>query len=144
MSAAPGGFSIGRDVTLSIVTDIGTLRMSQMTSFMARQEIAELKSDGIDSVNREEIVYKGWTGTFMVDRRNNNIDAYFARLEADFYKGIRHIATITQTIQELSGSISQFRFTEAKLKYTSGGEWAGDKLVKQEVAFFSSFRKQTA
>ncbi len=54
---------------------------------------------------------QGWEGSIEVERADNTLDDYFAALEANYYSG-KNIttATITETIQEPNGSISQYRY----------------------------------
>jgi hypothetical protein len=52
--------------------------------------------------------------------------------------------TITETIAEVSGAITQYRYLGALLKLDDAGDYAGDATVKQKVSFVCSRRVKVA
>lgn len=105
------GFSLGRDISLDIVDpNQGLLRFPIRTGWDVKANYHEINSVGLDAVPRHEDVPAGWTGSLDLDRADNTVDSYFAQMEANFYAGQRQPrVTITETIQERDGSISQYR-----------------------------------
>lgn len=133
------GYSIGRDITLNLVTANGVLPLIGITSFKTKQETTEEKVKQIDGTVDNVRFFEGWSGTFMVERKDSSLDRYFCQIEADYFAGIQEgEVTITETITERNGSISQFRYRKVLLKLDDAGEWAGDKTVKRTMTFICS------
>jgi hypothetical protein len=83
----------------------------------------------------------GWSGGFDLDRADSTLDDYFAARESDYYGGIASpTISITETISEVSGSISQFRYTGVALKFEDAGNKGADKTVGQKVSFKAARR----
>lgn len=139
-------FSIGKDVVLDVVTPSGVLALPvTTTSFEAKPEYNKIASVGLDGINREASIPKGWRGTIGLDRRNNVIDAFFAQQEAGYYAGQNVLtASITETIQESDGSVSQFRYVNVSLSFDEAGKKSGDDKITQTIGFFASQRQQVA
>ena len=138
-------FSVGRDVTLTIVTSSGPLNLNLITGFGASPEMAEVKIKGLDGITRHARFYDGWRGKFDIERGDSTVDDYFAQLEANYYAGINEqAATITETITEVSGAVTQYRYLGVLFKLDDAGEWRGDATVKQELSFVSRQRLKIA
>lgn len=135
------GYSIGRDVTLNVITADGVLPITGVTSFQSKQDTTEEKVKRIDGEIDHVRFFEGWSGRFMVERRDSTPDRYFNQIEANYFAGVEEgEVTITETITEESGSVSQYRYRKVLLKFEDGGEWAGDKTVKMTVSFIASRR----
>lgn len=135
------GFSVGRDYTLTIVTSRGTLDLPGLTNFSKRPEWTDVKVKLITGRTRHARFPDGWTGTFDVERMDSTVDDYFAQLEADYYVGVNEKpGTITETISEVDGSVSQYRYTGVLLKLDDAGAAAGDQTVKQRLSFVAETR----
>jgi hypothetical protein len=139
------GYTIGRDVTLTIVTASGPLNLNQITGFQCKQDTIEQKIKGLDGVTRYLRFYDAWSGTFSLERQDSTLDDYFSQLEANYYAGLSEQgASLTETIQEVSGAISQYRYIGLLLKYEDAGEYRGDQSVKQRMSFIASRRLKIA
>jgi hypothetical protein len=139
------GFSVGRDITLNIVGPTGPLNFSLITKFSSKPDVSDNKIKGLDGVTRHVRFPEGWTGSFEVERTNGALDAYFAALEEGFYTGQNELTgTITETISEPDGSLSQYRFEGVLLKLDDAGSWEGSKTVTQKVSFVASKRKKVS
>jgi hypothetical protein len=135
------GYSIGRDVTLNIITAAGALTISGLTSFQSRQESNEEKILRIDGVIDHVRYFTGWAGRFGIERRDPTLDRYFNQLEANFYAGVADgPVSITETILEQSGGISTYRYQGVLLKFDNAGEWRGDTSVKLDMSFIARRR----
>lgn len=133
------GFSVGRDVSLSIVTANGPLRLSLITAFSSKPNLAESRVKGLDGITRYLRFPDGWSGTFEIERQDSAVDDYFAQLEANYYAGINEQpATITETITEPNGSVTQWRYTGVLLKLDDAGNFQGDQTVKQRLSFVAA------
>src|SRR6516164_1948698 len=131
------GFSVGRDVTLTIVTASGPLNLNLITGFHSRQDTAEIKVKGLDGITRHARFFDGWTGGFDIERSDSTVDDYFARIN-------EQPGTITETITEANGNVTQYRFLNVLLKYDDAGNWAGDQTVKQKLSFVAAQRQKIA
>lgn len=139
------GFSVGRDVSLDIVTPTGPIRFSMVTKFMSKQDLVDKKIKGLDGITRHLRFPDGWTGSFEIERQDSTADDYFAAQEENYYQGQNELpCTITETIQEVNGSITQYRYVGVLLKFEDAGEWKGDESVKQKVSFVSARRQKVA
>ena len=138
-------FSVGHDLQLTVVTGSGPLVLNLVTEFQSKQDVTKVKSKGMDGITRNVNFPDGWSGSIMLDRRNSTIDDYFAQLEADYFNGIQHSSVnLTQTITEVNGSVSQYRYTKVVFDFEDAGSWAGDKLVKQKLGFVAEKRIKLA
>lgn len=136
------GFTVGRDVYVDLTLSTGPLRLpATTTGFDAMQETKEVTSHGLDGVNRFAELPAGWKGTIDMDRSDSTIDDYFAQAEADYYLGkIVQPATITETISEANGSVSQYRYIGVVFKFKEAGKKKGDDKVAQSIAWSASKR----
>jgi hypothetical protein len=138
-------FSIGRDVTLTIVSNVGPLNLNLITGFQSKQDTIEQKVKGLDGVTRFLRFFDAWSGTFTLERQDSTLDDYFSQLEANYYQGLTEFpVSITETIQENSGALSQYRYMNVMLKYDDAGEFRGDQTVKQSLSFVAHRRVKIA
>src|SRR5690348_7427813 len=136
-------FSVGRDVTISIDTSTGPVVLSLITGFESHQQVVKKRVKGLDGINRPVTFPDGWTGKIDVEREDATLDKYFAQQEANYYAGQDNpTITITETITEVDGSVSQFQYQGVVLSLADGGSWKGDDTVKQTVDFEATKRIQ--
>lgn len=135
------GFSVGRDVSTTISTADGTLQPTLITKFTTARDSTEKKIKGLDGVTRTLSFPDGWSGAFEISRQDSTIDDYFANVDANFYSGLdQSTGTIMQTIQEVSGAVSQFQYVGVTLKLTNAGSWASDDSVEQQLSWTAERR----
>lgn len=140
-----GNYSIGRDIGLTIVTSDGPLTLNTITSFKSKSDDSVQKLVLISGITDHLRFFQGWSGSFDIERASAVLDQYFALTEDRYFRGIRErYASITETIQEVNGSISQFRYPGTILSFSDAGDFAGDKSVKQSMSFVSRRRIQIA
>jgi hypothetical protein len=138
-------FSVGKDVSLDIIGPTGPVRFNLITGFTAKPDTSDAKVKGLDGVTRHVLFPDGWIGSFDIERQDSGIDDYFAQLEANFYAGLNQSSvTLMETITEVSGAVTQYRFTGVLLKLEDAGDWKGDATVKQRIAFMASRRIKVA
>ena len=139
------GFTVGRDISLDIVGPNGPLRFSLITEFDSKPDNTEQKIKGLDGVTRPLRFFDGWSGSFSLDRQDSTVDDYFATLEANYYAGIAETpCTITESITEVNGATTQYRYVGVILKLEEAGNFKGDASVKQKVGFFAQRRNKVA
>lgn len=135
-------FNVGKDVRLDLVDPVqGVVSFTLITGFTAKQLTKEQRISGLDGVVRPLILPDGWDGSFEIERSDSLVDDYFAAVEAAYYSGQSiQSATITETITEANGSVSQYRYTGVMLKFDGAGDWKGDNSVKRKVGFVAGRR----
>ncbi|MGZ5029007.1 MAG: hypothetical protein ACXWAT_00900 [Methylobacter sp.] len=135
------GFTVGRDISLDIIGPSGPLRFNLITGFRSKPDITDQKVKGLDGITRHLRFPDGWSGSFDVTRQDSTIDDYFSQIEADYYAGLNEKpCTLTETITEANGSVSQYRYLQVLLKLDDAGHFQGDKSVEQKVSFVASRR----
>lgn len=137
------GQSVGRDVSLDLITSKGILAIAStaITKFDTTPVTTNTTSKGLDGLTRYGVFPDGWKGTLEIDRMNGTLDAFWAQIEADFYAGVNTMpGTITETIQEPDGSISQFRYTGVMFDFKDAGSKVANQLVKQKLDFMAARR----
>ena len=123
----------------------GVIRFPIRTGFSKKQETNDIKVKRADGVTDNLVIPDGWTGTLDFERASSALDDYFANMEADYYNGKNNdVLSITETIVEANGAVTQYRFTAVALKYSDAGSWQGDSTVKQKVDWMASKRLKIA
>jgi hypothetical protein len=137
-----GTLNIGKDVVLDLVNSNGqTIAVNITNGFTAKQDAKVIDSKGLDGINRVAAIPDTWSGDFSLDRSGSGLDDLFAAIEAQYYNtGVLNNFRITQTIQEASGIISQYRFDGVAISLPDAGDWKGDAFVKQKISWKASKR----
>lgn len=142
---ALNGFTVGRDLSLDITGANGPLRFTLITGFQSKPDTTDEKVKGLDGITQHVRFPEGWSGSFELNRQDDTIDTYFAQLEANYYAGqSEYPVTITETISEADGSVSQYRYLQVLLKLDDAGSWKGDATVKQKLTFVAARRIKVA
>jgi hypothetical protein len=134
-------FNIGRDGSQITIFDsvAGQVNFNGTISFDSKARTKELESETITGNTIFRNVPNGHEGTFEFDRQDSSVEAYFTQAEANFYAGLPPpTAAITQTINELDGSITQFQYTGVQLKLTDAGTWKGLDKINPKVGWRAS------
>jgi hypothetical protein len=136
------GINIGKDIVVSIADTSGFVTVNRVKNWNVNQKTNKRETIALDGINRYMNIPIGWEGTFEMERTSRDVDFYLARLEANYQNGktIPPI-TITETITESDGQVSQFQFINCVIQLDSAGTWAGDDYVTQKISFSASFRK---
>jgi len=139
-------FTIGKDISLTIVTTAGILALPiTTTSFDAKPQYNKVRGVCLDGVNRGFNAPTGWDLTFGLDRSSSVVDDFFAQQEAGYYAGQNTLTgSISETIQEANGSVSQYRYTGVILALDDAGKFTGDAKVSQSISAFASQKLKVA
>jgi hypothetical protein len=139
-------FTIGKDISLTIVTTSGILALPiTTTSFDAKPQYNKVRGVCLDGVNRGFNAPTGWDLTFGLDRSSSVVDDFFAQQEAGYYAGQNTLTgSISETIQEANGSVSQYRYTGVILALDDAGKFTGDAKVSQTISAFASQKLKVA
>lgn len=141
------GQTVGRDVSLDLMTSRGLLAIdaAAITDFSAQPTTSSTNSKGFDGKTRFGVFPDGWQGVISIDRMGSQIDDYWAQYEADYYAGVNiQSGTITETIQEPNGGISQYRYTGVMFDYKDAGTKTPNQLVKLKLNFMAARRIKVA
>lgn len=135
--------NMGRDVVLNIMDPRrGLMRFGLMTGFDSKPQYNQLRSKALDGIPRFRNTPDGHRLTFNFDRQDRSIDDYFANVEEDYFNGAQlSEASITETITELDGSVSQWIYTGVSLTLTDGGTWKGDAITTQSIEAMASRKR---
>lgn len=130
------GLTSGQSATVTW-TDIDGNKNFQILESFSFRENSDIKDEtAMDGITRHPKFWFGWHGGAVYQRGNNVLDQYFANGEANYYLGADQIdMTITLTIKELNGQISQYQFTGAVLMMEDGGTYSGTDIVKQSITW---------
>lgn len=135
------GFNIGRDVSLVINDPSGILHFSLITNFNSKPNTSDAKVKGLDGITRHVIFHDGWSGSMDIERQDSALDDFWAKLEDDYHNGFAQTAAvISETIQEVDGSTSQYRYDGVVFKLEDSGDKKGDATIKQKLSFLASRR----
>ena len=139
-------FTIGKDISLTIVTTSGILALPiTTTSFDAKPQYNKVRGVCLDGVNRGFNAPTGWDLTFGLDRSSSVVDDFFVQQEAGYYAGQNTLTgSISETIQEANGSVSQYRYTGVILALDDAGKFTGDAKVSQSISAFASQKLKVA
>ena len=135
--------SIGKDVSVVIITPTGALNIpaAAITSFGVQPVTDNESRMGMDGVMRALVTPTGWKGSFDVDRMNSSIEDWWASVEAAYFAGQNvPSGTITETISNPDGSISQYRYTGVVFDLEDLGTREPSKVIKQKLNFVASRR----
>jgi hypothetical protein len=134
-------FNVGRDGSQITIFDTlaGQVTFNGMISFDSKARTKELESEQITGNTLFRFVPNGHEGSFEFDRQDSSVEAYFAQLEANFYAQLPPpYAVITQTINELDGSVTQFQYIGVQLNLTDAGSWKGLDKINPKVGWKAS------
>jgi len=131
-----GGYNTGKDVALDINGPNGPIRIPKIMSFDAKPKTTSQEITPLNGQTDELLIPKGWTGTFEAERVDSTLDDWWAQFESDYYNGVSQpAATITETISEVGGGTSTYRYTNVIMKLEDAGKKEGDKTIRQSVSF---------
>lgn len=137
------GYSVGRDISLNVMTPNGQLVINKITGFNSKQETSKQKVKRLDGITDSLRFFDGWNGSFDVERSDSIVEDYFIQLEANYFAGLNEQpATIMETITNPDGSVSQYRYERVILSLDDAGSWKGDSSVKIKVSFEAARKKQ--
>lgn len=139
------GFNIGKDVSLNVTSAKGPLALDITTGFEFTPKYKEVESHALDGTNRNADLPAGGNGKFNLDRASSVVDDFFCQQEADYYNGVNlTVGTITETVTEVSGAVSQYRFEGVTFRLEDGGKYKGDDKIPVTVAFKYTRRKKVS
>lgn len=136
-------FNTGRDVAVDFIAPSGPKRFSNITEFHSSPRNKEESSSGIDGVTMFQFIPQGWGGTIAVDRFNRVLDDSNYEFEQLYFSGQNVPAcTITETVKEPDGTISQWRYENVVFQLADAGAKNQGGKIGQRLEFRASFKKR--
>jgi hypothetical protein len=137
------GLSIGKDLTFTVVGPNGNITLNGVTDYTIKPMFTKLKHKGIDGAVQNGAIPDGWDITIKLDRQDNTLDVLFAALETSYFAG-QNIAngTISETITEADGSVTQFQYTNVSFVLDDAGSWKSDSFIPISITGSASRRLQ--
>lgn len=138
--------NVGRDVSIDVVSANGQVRRFPIrTGFSSKQDTVAIKTKGADGRLYFAELPDGWSGSLDFERASSALDDYFAATEEDYYAGRNlDVLSITETIREVNGAVTQWRYTNVAMKYDDAGSKTGDATIKQKVSWMADRRRKIA
>ncbi len=114
-----------------------------VTGFAKRPNHTRLTSNALDGMTRIADLPDTWEGTITFDRASSAIDDYFAAKEEAYHRGqVLPPCTITETIREVNGGLTQFRYEGVSLTMTDAGNAQGKDKVAMTIDFIAGRRRK--
>lgn len=134
------GYSVGKDVTVTLNMPNGILRI-KLTAFDAKPVYYDLRAKPLGDPTITMSIPDGWKISAKCDRQDATLDDFCAQYEAAYWAGQNVLTgSITETITEVDGTTSRYRYTNVNLKVTDPGSWSSEKLVDQTLEADASRR----
>lgn len=140
-----GGYNVGRDWAIEVFDPIagGLVQLPLITGFSRRQDTAQLESVPLDGRRRRVEIPLGWSGSITFDRTDPRVDAWLASHEEAFEAGLDvPFATLVETVREVDGSITVFRYPDVCFVYSNAGDVRGNDKAEQTVEWYSGRRQR--
>jgi hypothetical protein len=135
------GFSLGKDLTYTIVTSSGNLTINGVTDYTIKPQFTKLKHKGLDGTTVHSAIPDGYEISIKLDRQDPTLDNFFAALEDSYFAGTNiSNGTISENIIESDGSVSKFQYTNVSLSLDDAGTYKGDSNVSQGLSGMASRR----
>ena len=139
------GISIGKDITVTFDDNNGNVVTTRVKMFSSKQKTANRETIALDGINRHLNIPTGFEGSIEAERTGPQLDQFIFNLEQIYAQGGPiPLITITETIQEADGSVTQFQYQGCVVQMDSAGEWKGDDYITQKINFMASARQLMA
>ena|ERR1017187_6053372 len=131
------GLTLGSDATITIRDQVGEI-ISTITvqNFSSKSDATEKDVEFLSGDVRGLTFEKGYSGGFDVVRVDASVDRYFYAKEIAYYnKQNISPVTLTQTVSETDGSVTQYQFTGVTLRLDDAGSFSNENEVIQKVMY---------
>lgn len=139
------GKNTGSDVSVDIITPYGAIQIDPdfIMDFHPQPVTVNQRSKGLSGKTRNQVIPDGHRGSFTVHRYDATLDNWWAQYEADYHAGVlQSNSTITETIRNADGSVSQFRYIDVTLDIEDFGRREADQPIAMRVNFNASRRER--
>lgn len=140
---AINNLSIGRDITLNIHSSNGEIVIPTVISFTCKPTPDVRTSVAMNGNVLYATIPQGYSGSIDIDRTSPALEAFWTAYETAYYAGQNLLAnTITVTINEANGTVSQWIASGVMFDAQDFGNWTGSDIVKQTLNFRASLYQQ--
>lgn len=131
------GQSYGRDIRLDInLPNGGVLTLPEITDVDIKPTNHTDSFIRLDGRPIHNVIPQGGNGTINLKRVNATLEDFQAAFEANYYAGAAQLkGTITETINNPDGSVSQYQLQGVVLIVEDLGSWKGETAVSQQIKF---------
>jgi hypothetical protein len=135
--------SVGRDITLNIHSPSGEINIPTVISFTCKPKPDVRSSVAMNGNVLFAPIPLGYAGSIVIDRTSPALQQIWTAYENAYYGGQNLLAsTITETIKEADGTVTQWIATGVMFDAQDFGDWMGNDIVKQTLNFNASKYKQ--
>lgn len=138
--------NIGSDWTVDLFDPLngGVLSaFSLLTGFSKKQNTTRITSNALDGLTRIYDVPETWEGACTYDRATSAMDDYFVRREQAYFDGrVQPPCTLTETIREIGGGITQYRYEGVSFTMSNGGDAKSKEKVEVEISWIASRKRK--
>ena len=138
-------FSVGHDVSIDIFDTVAgkMVTFPLVTGFHAKPTTKQISSEPLNGPPITIENPNGWSGSLTLDRTDNSVDLWFADRESRYFAGQSIFnVSITQTIKEANGTVTQFRFDNVGLKLDDAGNWQASAKITMSISWVASSRRR--
>ncbi len=139
------GQSVGKDFRIDILYGGRALNISgnAITRFAPKPINEVEKRRPIDGKSRFAVHNQDWTIDVELDRLDSGIDDFWASMEEAYHNGVTTLSgTVTETILEPDGGVSEFRYEGCVFNVTDIGDRTADQIVKMKLEIMASRRRK--
>ena len=134
-------FSVGRDISFTLVSPAGTLDVTGVTEYSPKKKNTLLTRKSLTGKTNHGTIPDGWEITIKLDRKTPAVDRFFAARDLEYYNGVNVAGgTIYESVTEADGSVSSFRYTEVIFQYDGAGDWKGDAYIPVTIMAYATER----
>lgn len=141
------GHSLGSDCTIDVYDPIsGEIKtLAGRTAFEPRQMTEASMRRRMDGTVHPVTIPGGWEGTISLDRTDDEVDRWMSQVEDAYYAG-RNVAagSITETLNNPDGSMSQYRYEEVLFRYDNAGRRSGEAVIETSLSWQAARRRKVS
>lgn len=142
---AIGNKTVGQDIRVVINTINGVLNITpDLVGEFKFTPVSDWKDWlPVSGFKENAVLPNGHQGTISLIRKNPIIEKFWADFEAAYYQGQSlQYGSITETIKESDGSLTQWLYSNVIFKVNDFGTYKGNEFVMQEMEWRASSRIQ--
>jgi hypothetical protein len=133
------GLTSGASTTLNIVENGKIVEWELITNFTYKEDSQIMKKIPMNAFPLHPKLFQGWSGSFSYFRSNSAIVDYIIAQQRNYYLGGDQIGlTINQTIREMNGLLTSYKFSNVVVLLDNGGSFSGTDIVEQSLSFMCS------
>jgi len=131
------GYSVGRDIVVSIVWNGQNYPLTQISSFDAHQVTKEVTADDLTTGFEHQVnIPQRWEGSLRYERTGGAVDRFIAAYEQAYFQGQDVLnATMAVQVRESSGAVQKWKFLGVIFVLEDAGKFDLQDIVRQTMRF---------